>query len=175
MHEWFSLPYAEGRDWQAVELLYQAQEISMLLMLPAAGTFAAFRSSFTLDTLAQFDSVKADAGVVLSLPRFQFSTNLGLNRALQALGMQTAFTGACDLSGIDGNHDLSVSNVVHQALIRVDEKGTEAAAAMAVGAAVSGPGTPVVVFDARRPFLFAIRDNATKAVLFWGQVLNPLG
>lgn len=74
---------------------------------------------------------------------------------------------------MDGARDLHVSAIVHQATIAVDEQGTEAVAATAVGAgAVSMPVTPEpLVID--RPFVFAITDDATGAVLFAGRILDP--
>lgn len=80
--------------------------------------------------------------------------------------------GEADLSRMDGRQDLYVSAVVvHQATIDVDEKGTEAAAATAVSVGrVSRPSGSLVV---DRPFLFAIRDDATGAVLFVGRVTDP--
>jgi len=67
---------------------------------------------------------------------------------------------------------LFVSDVVHQAFVKVNEKGTEAAAATAVVNGITSlpSGRPVEI---NRPFLFAIRDNATGAIVFLGRVVNP--
>ena len=86
--------------------------------------------------------------------------------------MKQAFVpSVADLSGIDGTHDLYVSDVIHQATIAVDEKGTEAAAATAV---IIGRASVVLTsLTVDRPFLFLIRDDATGAILFQGRVLDP--
>ena len=106
------------------------------------------------------------------MPRFTFSTATPLKNVLSIMGMPDAFGGTADFSGIDGAPDLYVSEVIHQAMIAVDEKGTEAAAATAVvvetTSAVFGENLTV-----DRPFLFAIRDEATGTILFLGRVVDP--
>jgi serpin B len=177
MHASLATLYAEGDGYQAVELPYAGNQLSMLVILPAAGTFATFSAGLGTSFLANLDARRMDAQVDLSLPRFEFGTVAPLKEKLEALGMTRAFSpAAADFSGIDGTPDLYVSAVQHEAFISVDEQATEAAAATAVG------GTKITVvqtlenkvFDARRPFLFAIRDFETHAVLFCGQVVSPL-
>jgi serpin B len=93
---------------------------------------------------------------------------------LSNLGMRRAFTPAADFSGIV-SEPLAISAVVHQALVEVDEVGTEAAAAtgaVAVTAAMPEPTQPKV-FRADHPFVFAIRNRTTGDVLFMGRVANP--
>jgi len=182
MHEGLSTRYAEGTGWKATELPYSGGEVSMLLVLPDAGTFDAFQSGFDPKKLADIDAALASATpetVALTLPRFEVRTPLSLAGALTALGMPTAFTGGADLSGIDGAHDLSIGDVIHQAYAKVDEEGTEAAAATAViGVGSSAPTEPPPEpkhFDVRQPFLFGIRDDATGALLFLGQITDPRG
>jgi hypothetical protein len=80
-------------------------------------------------------------------------------------------------AGMDGQHVLLLTDVLHQALVRVDEKGTEAAAATAVVGAGAAPPAggpiPTVVLD--RPFVFLILDEKTRTVLFLGRVMDPRG
>jgi serpin B len=177
MHATLTTSYAEGDGWQAVLLPYEGKEISLLVILPADGGFADFSSGLDADGLASIEAQFELAEVELSLPRFEFKAGLSLNESLMALGMTDAFTPNADLSGVDGARDLFVGDVVHQAFIHVDEHGTEAAAATAVTGrdTLGSPTYESRVFDASRPFLFAIRDDATHALLFWGQVTNPLG
>ena len=70
------------------------------------------------------------------MPRFKFSTDVGLNDTLSALGMPEAFTDGADFSGINGARDLRVQAVIHKAIIAVDEKGTTASAATGVSVGV---------------------------------------
>ena len=116
----------------------------------------------------------------LYLPRFSIDTRADLKEPLKALGMPRAFDpAAADFTGIHaprGDLDrIFVSQVVHQANIDVDERGTEAAAATAViGGTGGGPGAArEITLRLDHPFLFFVRDLATGAVLFMGQVTDP--
>jgi len=89
---------------------------------------------------------------------------------MQALGMERAFTGDADFSGMAEGGDLFVSEIVHQAFVEVDERGTEAAAATAVVMDESAPAERVEL-TVDRPFLFYIRDRPTETPLFLGRVV----
>jgi serpin B len=116
--------------------------------------------------------------VKLFLPRFKIGATLALADTLAAMGMKKAFTPAADFRGLS-EESLSISAVIHQALVEVDEVGTEAAAAtaiVAVTAAAPQPDPPKpVVFRADHPFVFAIGNQDTGEVLFLGRVDNPKG
>jgi serpin B len=123
--------------------------------------------------MAAITGALAEKPVALTFPRFSIETKAQLADVLTALGMPTAFSGAADFSGITTAEQLEISDVIHQANIDVDEKGTEAAAATAVVMrAGSAPGEPVT-FRVDRPFLFALRDVPTGAILFLGRVADP--
>ncbi|MDE0855529.1 MAG: hypothetical protein OSA97_14010, partial [Nevskia sp.] len=121
--------------------------------------------------------------VALSLPKFEInpSASLALSEPLQAMGMGLAFDRQrADFSGIanppDPNDRLFLAQVYHKAFVKVDEQGTEAAAATAAvmqrAMAVMRPAQPVE-FKADHPFLFFIRDQASGMVLFSGRVMEP--
>ena len=107
------------------------------------------------------------------MPKFGIETKAELATLLAALGMPTAFGDGADFSGITMAEQLAVSNVVHQANIDVDEKGTEAAAATAVVMRQSAMPSSEVTIRLDRPFLFALRDVPTGAILFLGRVGDP--
>jgi len=173
MHQEKEHLYAEGDGFQAVELLYSGQEVSMLVVLPAAGKFADVRTSLNGAKLGAIVAGLGTRRVDLALPKFQFRTALGVKPTLQALGMTDAFNGGvADLSGMDGTRELFIQDVVHQAFVAVDENGTEAAAATAVVVGRTSAPQPAT-FTADRPFLVFIRDIPTGAVLFMGQVMSP--
>jgi serpin B len=115
----------------------------------------------------------------LYMPKFRYESSFSLKEALAAMGMTDAFYAErADLSGMDGkrDRDLFVSAVVHKALVRVDEEGTEAAAATAVVIRMGGaPGGEPLVMVVDRPFIFLIRDVKTGAILFIGRVVDPRG
>jgi serpin B len=109
----------------------------------------------------------------LAMPRFDFETDLDLPRLLEAMGMTDPFDpGAADFSGMTGSRGLYISAALHKADITVDEKGTEAAAATAVVMAESAAPEPTEVI-ADRPFLFAVAERETGAILFLGRVTDP--
>jgi serpin B len=173
MEQLAPLGYAERPGVQAVELAYAGEELSMVVLLPEAGTFEEFARE--LDS-AELDAILGNIEpeqLRLALPKFSFEADLGLKDPLKALGMVDAF-GSADFSEIDGTRELFIDEVYHSAFIDVDETGTEAAAASAVVVDRKGPAMEQEV-RVDRPFLFLIRDIETGAVLFLGHVVNPVG
>jgi serpin B len=88
------------------------------------------------------------------------------------MGMPDAFGPKADFSGMTGGRDLYISDVVHQAVVDVNEEGTEAAAATGVTMRAMAVMRPLV-FRVDHPFVFLIRENKTGSVLFLGRVLEP--
>ena len=116
------------------------------------------------------------------MPRFDIDTRAQLKDVLAGLGMPDAFdAGLADFSGIHpparATAPIHIGNVIHQANISVDEKGTEAAAATAIGGDTGGCTGPSpakeLKFRLDHPFFFALRDLDTGAILFAGRVLDP--
>ena len=173
-----TLPYAELDGAQAVQLPYVGGETSMLVILPPEGEFESYEESLDRETLtALVDALEAREGQV-KLPRFEFDSGFMLSRALQEMGMVDAFDAeAADLGGIapldelEGN--LYIDEAYHEAFVAVDEQGTEAAAATGVVVGVTSAPQNPFEFVADRPFLFAIRDHPTDAVLFLGRAVDP--
>jgi serpin B len=167
------LNYLDGDNFQAVELPYDGRQLSMLIVMPDAGKFADVEKS--LDA-AMAGSIIKNLGarqIALSLPKFKFDSEFGLNKTLKAMGMPVAFSGDADFSGMTGKRDLYISDVIHKAFIDTDESGTEAAAATAViMRATAMPVAPIEV-KINRPFIFLIRDIQTGTVIFLGRVANP--
>jgi len=173
MRQTESFPYAEGEGYQAVELPYDGLELSMVILLPRAGGFEAFEGSLDAERVDAIVKDLARRRVALTMPKFEFESAFSLKGALAAMGMPDAFTGAADFSGMTGNRDLFIAEVIHKAFVSVDEAGTEAAAATAVVMALSAmPEVPVEV-TVDRPFVFLIRDIETGAILFVGRVVDP--
>jgi len=166
------LPYASGDGWRAVELPYVGGSLAMTIIVP--DDLAAFVRHLDADGLASITGALAASQVDLSMPKFGIETKTELRDVLTALGMPLAFdTDRADFSGITAEERLFVSAVVHQANIDVDEKGTEAAAATAVAMGATSMPAETVIFNVERPFLFALRDVPTGAILFLGQVTDP--
>lgn len=167
------LNYAEGDGYQALELLYRGNQLSMVILMPDAGEFDRYEKALQYSPLKPVLDNFDFRTVLLAMPKFKYSSEFMLKKTLGEMGMPVAFTGGADLSGMTGNRDLFISDVYHDAFVAVDEKGTEAAAATAVAIARGASGGPVT-FTIDRPFIFLIRDIKTGAVLFIGRVLNPL-
>jgi serpin B len=168
-----SFGYTEGEGYQAVELLYDGGELSMVILLPEAGQFQVFEEGLQAQQVCDIISGLQLTEVALTMPKFEFDSEFSLKDTLAEMGMPIAFSGAADFSGMTGTLDLHITEVLHKAFVSVDEAGTEAAAATAVIVGETGmPGQPVqVTID--RPFIFLIRDIETGAILFVGRVMNP--
>ena len=164
--------YAAGPGWQAVELPYANGTLAMTIILP--DNLASFVAGLDGAQFARITGSLVQRQVDLSLPRFKVQTQVDLAKTLGSLGMPLAFIpGQADFTGITTEVPLNISAVIHQANISVDEQGTEAAAATAVVmVGLAAPAEPVTV-KVDHPFLFAVRDLASGAVLFLGQVTDP--
>jgi serine protease inhibitor len=177
--------YADLGDLQILELPYRGGDVSMLILLPKQGEEFDFETSetieynYTLEDIElssekldeykmQMEETKMDA---IYVPKFEFDTKYFMKETLSAMGMPTAFSGGADFSGMTGDRDLFISFVIHQAYVKVDEQGTEAAAATAVGMAMSA--MPRNVFRADHPFIFVIQQKDTGNILFLGKVVDP--
>ncbi|MEM2088592.1 MAG: serpin family protein [Thermoproteota archaeon] len=163
--------YADTGDVQIIELPYKGENVSMLIVLPK--DFEAFESSLTLEKLDEYKAeMREETLDEICLPKFELETKYFMQQTLSTLGMPTAFSGAADFSGMTGGRDLFISEVIHQAYVKVDEKGTEAAAATAVIMKLTAiPETKI--FKADRPFIFIIQEKATGNILFIGRITNP--
>jgi serpin B len=162
--------FGKGPGWKAGEIPYLGGELSMVVIVP--DDLASFEKSLDGKMLASIVGGLHDQLATVQMPKFSFRTTASLKDQLSSLGMPLAFTDQADFHGITTQEQLKISDVYHQAFIAVDEEGTEAAAASAVVfEAVSGPIGETLTVD--RPFLFAIRDVKTGAILFLGRVVDP--
>ena len=168
-----SFGYTKGDDYQAVELPYDGQELSMIILLPSDGQFENFESSMVYQRVTEIISSLAGQQVNLTIPKFEFESEFSLKKALTTMGMPVAFSADADFSGMTGNRDLAIDDILHKAFVSVDEAGTEAAAATAVIMTLTAVPAPPVVVTVDRPFIFLIRDIETGTILFIGRVVNP--
>lgn len=164
---------------QAIELPYAGDRLSMFVILPiAVDGLGKLESSLSagelLDARERFRMQLRDVHVWL--PKFKLDEQLGLTEILAKMGITDMFNkNVADFSGIDGTRELYVSKVLHQAVVDVNEEGTEAAAATAV---VMMTRCAVILkdpfeFRADHPFVFFIQDNLTNSVLFLGRLVRP--
>ena len=173
MHQDAEFNFMQDSQAQMVELPYTTGDLSMLFILPVSDAgIGGLEASLTADVLAQWcASLAPVTDLSVTIPRFTFTSTFRLGEELRTLGMTAAFDpGAADFSGISSAAGLSIGDVFHKSFVRVNEEGTEAAAATGVTiGVVSLPPS----FFADRPFIFLIRHNRSGAILFLGRVMDP--
>ncbi len=156
---------AHTPDFQALELPYEGGDLSMLILLPSESDQLPLLDEKTLESL-EFHEME----VRVQLPKFKLESTFQLSTTLAALGMPLAFSQQANFSGMTGTRDLFIGEVIHKAFVEINEEGTEAAAATALGMRATSlpPG-----FEANYPFIFLIRENHTGTILFIGRVMDP--
>jgi len=167
--------YTETDKLQILELPYQGEKLSMLVLLPKGDRLSNLETSLSLNNINDWRSKLRERRVDVFMPKFTFNTKYFLNETLATMGMPTAFTDDADLSGMDGTKTLLIQKVIHQAFVDVNEEGTEAAAATGVTMGITSAAvSPITVFRADHPFIFIIQDRESGNILFLGRVVNPV-
>jgi serine protease inhibitor len=171
MHQTTYVDHTRGDDWSAVRLPYRGGELSMWLLLPDGAGDPVELLGPTV--LARASTAAAQRRVELSVPKWDFRSDVSLTRVLPAMDMARAFTDRAEFPGISET-SLRVDEVMHRADITVDEKGTEAAAVTGIGMRVAAfPAGPEATFAADHPFAFVVLHDATGSPLFEGVVGDP--
>jgi len=179
MHHVADVRYIGNDDFQAVELPYSGDELSMVILLPRqVDALGQLENQLSPPFLARLLAQMKQQEVEIFLPRFKLESGFKLNDMLAKMGMPDAFVWLkADFSGINGNrHDLYISGVFHKAWVEVNEEGTEAAAATGVvmmAASIAERPPPPPVFRADHPFIFLIRDTRSGSLLFAGRLADP--
>jgi serpin B len=163
--------YAVTDTLQVLEMPYVGGDLSMIVLLPQEKTgLPDLEDSLSVDAIGEWTRQLRQMKVRVFLPRFKLTGEFDLSKTLKAMGMIAAF-GDADFSGMTGQRDLFISEVVHKAFVDVNEEGTEAAAATAVVMSRGVEAAPL--FYADHPFIFLIRENSTGSLLFLGRVVDP--
>lgn len=169
--------YLRGENFQAISLPYGQGGTSLYLFLPDENSsLNDLLKDLSYQKWQQWMTSFRDSPGDVKIPRFKMDYSRELNNALRALGMGVAFErGKADFSGIREQKDLFISQVKHKAVIEMNEEGTEAAAATSVGISITSvrPVQQRFSFIADRPFLLAIRNQETGAILFTGAIFEP--
>ncbi|MDY6866241.1 MAG: serpin family protein [Halobacteriota archaeon] len=166
--------YTETEELQLLEMLYEGEELSMLILLPKNDDIESIEESLTFENLGDWKSELRTQQVNVFIPKFTFTTRYSLNENLKEMGMPSAFTEKeADFSGIDGTYKLLIQSVVHQAFVDVNEEGTEAAAATGVSFGITSLPPEPKTFRADHPFIFIIQERETGTILFLGRVTDP--
>ncbi len=171
MHNTYHYPVTSNNQFQAISLPYGDGSVSMVIILPRAGV----STNDLLKTMNQ-ESLEATLAsqevsmVDLQLPKFHVEYSAQLREPLQSLGIRDAFTQSAEFSGMGSPRYISA--VIHKTMMDVDEQGTVAAAATGIGMARLIEMAPEK-FIVDHPFICAIRDNDTGALLFLGVINFP--
>jgi serpin B len=166
--------YISNSDFEMLEMPYGSKKYSMLIILPAPGKKVnEVISLLSSEKVDNWMNSMTEQKKKVYLPKFEFSFGNSLKDELAALGMPDAFDGAiANFAGITNDDQLYISEVMHKTFIKVDEKGTEAAAVTGITMGRTS-FVPDEYFRVDRPFVFAIREKDTKAILFIGKVIDP--
>ncbi len=159
-------PRGTGDGYVFAEIPYVGEEYSMLVVVPEAGRFEEIRSGLGQGLLDEIDAAGTVGPFELQIPKWANDTALDLLPWLTEIGAAPG-----SYPGISPSAFLGAA--VHGADIAVDEQGTVAAAATAIGFLESGPPEPELIVKADKPFLYVIRHTPTGLVLFAGQVTDP--
>ncbi len=165
--------YYRGTGVEALELTYGDSAFVMTIVMPDdPGAIGGLVASLTPERWGTIVGGLATSPFEVYMPKFKMEYEITLNDALQAMGMGVAFDPAgADFSGIGrGPRPLYISEVKHKTYVDVNEEGTEAAAVTGVGVRVTSV-PPRISVD--RPFVFAIRERSSRAVLFLGVMMEP--
>jgi serpin B len=177
MHREGAFNYFNGGTFQALEIPYKSNELSMIVLLPNdPGGLPALEQSLSATNVQQWLRQLAPVTkVIVTMPKFKTTQQFELGSTLAAMGMPQAFTASANFSGMTGNRDFFISAVIHKAYVDVNEEGTEAAAATAVTMRAMAMRAPNLapVFRADHPFVFLIRDHASNSILFMGRMADP--
>lgn len=176
----FPFNYVPDYNLQIVELPYVDEELSMFVLLPEEATdgsdpLVKLERELTMEKLDEWttrSNMDTGTDIIVYLPKFKLEEDYELNDPLVQMGMKDVFVGGmADLSGMNGKGGLFLSTVAHKAFVEVNEEGTEAAAATA--GMIAFCMFREEHFTADHPFLFFIRHNKTKSILFLGRFSSP--
>lgn len=177
MHKEEKLGYTNNSLFSAVKMPYGEGQYNMIVMLPTDGKNSqdVINSLSTDNWKNWFSNFKTTDNVVITMPRFKFEFKTELGKTLTQMGMIKAFqAGIADFSKIS-DEDLFISSALHKSYIDVNENGTEAAAVTALTFTTTSVGNepPKTYFTVNKPFVFAITEKDTEAILFIGEVRHP--
>ncbi|XP_009072077.1 PREDICTED: serpin B10-like isoform X2 [Acanthisitta chloris] len=172
----FHSNYIESVQTDVLELPYVNNDLSMFILLPSDITgLQKLERELTFENLSAWTNpeLMEKTKMEVYLPRFTLEEKYNLKSTLNRMGIQDAFIeGQADFTGVSKNGDLFLSQAFHKCYLEVNEEGTEAAAASSATLASRSLGA-TVIFVADHPFLFFIRHNKTKTILFLGRFSSP--
>ncbi|XP_036419116.1 alpha-1-antitrypsin homolog isoform X1 [Colossoma macropomum] len=162
--------YRDRNNFTSIIMVPYKGDTSMMIVLPDEGKMQELEKNIDKDHLKYWHDKLYGRYVKLFMPKFSISASFSLADTLMEMGIVSAFSSSADFSGINEETNLKVSKVLHQAVLKVDEKGTEAAA---VTTSLKIPYSVSPTMNVNRPFLVFIVEESTKSILFMGKITNP--
>jgi len=175
MHGNFKAQIYANDTLSMLSLPYESENYSLEILLPSSAWSVSRLSSILSEAnIMRWLSAQALLQAEITIPSFKVEKSIDAKALLMEMGLKEPFALSADLSGITGNKDLRVDDVLHKAFIEVNEDGTEAAAATAavIGLKAAFPGEPVH-FTVDRPFIFLLLEKSTGTILFAGKIYDP--
>ena len=167
-------------DAMALEIPYDGHRLTMMFILPnQKNGLKKLEEEFEnvdLSLIARTKMTRFEKEVSIAIPKFKVESSLNLKDSLQRIGLKHMFdVKQADFSGMTDTKELFVSEVIQKAFIEVTEEGTEASAATATNfqqkSSFNNKNTPEFICD--HPFVFMLKDNLTRMILFTGKITNP--
>lgn len=162
-----------GGIYQVLEIPYEGDEISMMLVLSRQEVpLATLEPLLKAQLIDEWTNSVKKQKVEVYLPRFTVEQEIDLKDTFKALGVTEIFNKDANLTAMSDKKELFLSKIVHKSFIEVNEEGSEAAAASGM-IAISRMAVlyPQVIVD--HPFLFLIKIRKTGTILFMGRVMHP--
>lgn len=170
-----NLKYYENELFQFISKPYKEELLSFCIILPKdMSGLEAIEKTVNADSLDEILENARDSRTLLYIPKINLESSYELSSALKKMGLQSAFSDGADFSGITGEVPVKLEQVLHKAVIELDEEKTEAAAATAQTTYIMGRPS-YKIFKADHPFMFFVIDHRSKAILFMGRYMKPTG
>jgi serpin B len=167
--------YVEDADFELLDLPYAGHELSMVILLPTKSDgLPALEEKLGSKNIDNWLKNERSVWLDVTVPKFEFSSEVMLADVLKAMGMKDAFDGGkAEFAGMTDRQSVFLSAVIHKASVTVDENGTQAAGIERLLESSKVRPPSMRIFNANHPFVFMIRHNSTGEILFMGRVTNP--
>jgi len=168
------LEYVDKEHFQALRLPYAGRKVSMVVLLPKDNfSLEQLEQSLSVELLSDLSKDWKERNIAVSLPKFKTDYEKDFVNSLKELGVKSIFDSPDFSSIFGGVVTPSVTDILHKAMIEVNEAGTEAVAATAVNMMSRSLGPDIVEFRANRPFVYFLQDELSGAILFMGRLMEP--
>ena len=177
MNEQSIYKYYEDDDIQSLILPYKRNQFSMIVLLPKETYgISKLEEKISLDYLNRALKSSMLKDVIISLPKFKIETVISPKNDIIKMGYAEMFSDKADFTNMSTVDSLKIDQIIHKTYIEIDERKTEAFAVtkvdmMYAGIAITTPPAPKI-FNADHPFVFAILDNRTNAIIFIGRFVK---